>query len=129
MLERKEEGRRPHEVILSEWDHGSLSIETGLVKQGEKLEAGTVLMFDGTKLVAHNGVLDTLGDVDQPVAGILLDNVDASETGHNADTPAVYLARLAEVKDGLVIYPTESTEGGEKAAVIRSLATLFIRPR
>ncbi|MEK9755000.1 MAG: head decoration protein [Rhodospirillaceae bacterium] len=105
----------------------TLSIEVGTVKVGEVLVAGQVVMDDGTgKIVAHDGALNTAGDVDTAALGIIWDAVDASA----AEVPNVaYVARLAEVKDDLITYPEESTAGGEKAAVVASLKALHIRPR
>jgi hypothetical protein len=41
----------------------------------------------------------------------------------------VILDAHAEVKDGYLIYPDESTAGGEKAAAIASLLALGIKVR
>lgn len=125
----KTEGRHTAEFILSEGP-GSISRESGIVKVGQNLKAGEVVQKDGTgDLIAADGILNTAGDVETEVAGILLDNVDASASGENADTPAAYIARLAEVNNNLLTYPTESTAGGEKAATNASLAKLIIIAR
>lgn len=106
--------------------NGFLSRETATVKSGEILVAGQVVQFDGVKLVACDGELTTDDDLVTDVAGILFAAVDASD-GDVAN--CVYVARLAEVKDDALTYPAESSDGGEKAAVIASLKKLHIRPR
>jgi hypothetical protein len=91
------------------------------------LKAGQVVQLSAGKLIACSGLLDTAGTALVTAAdGILFDAVDASG-GDVAD--CVYIARDAEVKDDLITYPTESTAGGEKAAVVASLKSLHIRPR
>ncbi len=123
------EGRHTAEFIISEANH-QRSRENGIVKVGQKLVAGQVVQADGTgDLVAADGSLDSADDVVTAVAGILLDNVDASATGSNADTPAAYIFGEAEVNDNLLTYPDESTAGGEKVATVASLAALQIRVR
>lgn len=119
------EGRHTAEFILSE-ANGQRSRENGIVASGQNLAAGAVVMLSGGRLVAHDGTLDTGGDVVTPVAGILLAPVNASASGTNAHTPAAYIARDAEVNGNLLTYPTESTAGGEAAACNASLATLGI---
>lgn len=105
---------------------GTLSRETGTVKSGEVLKAGQLVMLSGTELVAHDGALDTDGNLVTAVEGIMFDAVDASG---GAVANSVYIARLAEVKDVSLTYPTETTAGGEKDACIASLKLLNIRPR
>jgi hypothetical protein len=119
------EGRHTAEFILSE-ANGNRSRENGIVTSGQNLAAGAVVMLSAGKLVIHNGTLDTGLDVVTAVAGILLESVNASSTGTNADTPAAYIARDAEVNGDLLTYPTESTAGGEEAACNASLALLGI---
>lgn len=114
-------------AFLQSEANGFLSRETATVKSGENLVAGQVVQFDGTELVACSGDLNTAGDaLVTEVAGILFDAIDATD---GAVDNCVYIARDAEVKDDAVTYPTESTAGGEKAAVIESLKLLGIRPR
>lgn len=110
------EGRRAVEFILSE-ANGTRSRENGVAKQGEVLKAGTVVEFDGTKLVACSGIRDTAGDLVTPAAGIVLHRVDATA----ADAPVAYLARDAEVKEPYLTYPALSSALDEKAACNRSL--------
>lgn len=124
----KVEGRHRGEHLVSE-ANGSLSREVKQVAQGQNLIAGTICMLSAGKLVAHDGLLDTAGAVITPVEGILWDNVNASSTGTNADTDAVYHDRLAEVTDDDLTYPTESTAGGEKAGVQASLLLRNIKTR
>ena len=123
------EGRHTAEFIISEANH-QRSRENGIVKVGQNLVAGEIVQADGTgDLITADGVLDSAGDVVTPVAGILIDNVDASATGSNADTPAAYIIGEAEVNGNLLTYPDESTAGGEKVATVASLAALQIRVR
>jgi hypothetical protein len=108
-----------------------LCFETATVKSGQNLKAGQVIELDGDgKIIACSGTLDSDSALATDVVGILHKAVDASATGENGDvTGQVYLARLATVKDDVLTYPEETSEGGEKAAVIASLAKLMIRPR
>jgi hypothetical protein len=103
-----------------------LSFETATVKSGQDLVSGQVVEFDNGQLVACSGLTDTAGDLITAVVGILDDNIDATA---GAVAGCVYLARIATVKDNVVTYPTETSDGGEKAAVVASLALLNIRPR
>lgn len=120
------EGKHAAEFLVSEANK-TRSRKTGTVTSGQKLVAGEVVMLSGGKLVTHDGSLNTAGDVITAVEGIMWEAYDASATGTNADIPnAVYLARDAEVNGEELTYPTESTAGGEKAAVQASLATLGI---
>ncbi|RWC25899.1 head decoration protein [Mesorhizobium sp.] len=107
--------------------NGFLSRDAATVASGQVLKAGQVVEFSAGKLIACSGLLDTAGtSLVTDAAGVLFDAVDAS-AGDVAD--CVYIAREAEVKDDLITYPTETTAGGEKAAVIASLKSLHIRPR
>ena len=124
----KTEARHTAEFILSEGP-GSISRESGTVLKGQKLKAGEVVQLSGAKLIAADGLLNTAGDVQTEVAGIVIDAIDASATGADADVAAAYIARLAEVNNNLLTYPTESTAGGEKAGVNASLAKLNIIAR
>ena len=95
-----------------------ISRETGTVASGQNLVAGQLVKLSGGNLVAHDGVLDTAGDLVAPVEGIMFEAVDA--TG-GAVAGAVYTKRLTVVKDADITYPTESTAGGEKAACLASM--------
>lgn len=118
-------GPRDEEFILAELD-GGISRSNKTLKQGQDLEAGTVLQDYGDgKLIAHAGALNTAGDVDVAVAGILCRNTDATD----ADIDVAIIDQDAAVKDAFLIYPTESTAGGEKAAVIASLLARGIKVR
>lgn len=118
-------GPRDEEFILAELD-GGISRSNKTLKLGQNLEAGTVLQDYGDgKLIAHAGALTTAGDIAVAVAGILCRTTDAT----NADTDVAVLDQDAAVKDAYLTYPTESTAGGEKAAVIESLLSLGIKVR
>ncbi|RWC29836.1 MAG: head decoration protein [Mesorhizobium sp.] len=106
--------------------NGFLSREAATVASGQVLNAGEVVEFSAGKLIACSGALATDGSLVTDVAGILFAGVDATD---GDVTDCVYIARDAEVKDDLITYPTETTTGGEKAAVIASLELLHIRPR
>ncbi|HEX9647064.1 MAG TPA: head decoration protein [Alphaproteobacteria bacterium] len=126
----KTEGKHAAEFLVSE-ANGTLSRETATVKSGQNLVAGEVVEKDvDGKLIAFSAGVDSDGAVLVEAVGIMWDNVDASATGANADVPGqVYIARLAEVNDGEITYPTETSDGGEKALAIASLEKLHIRPR
>ncbi len=124
----KVEGIHRGEHLVSEAP-GSLSREVKDVAMGQDLVAGTILMLSTGKLVAHDGLIDTAGDIITEVEGVLWDNVDASSTGTNADTEAVYHDRLAEFTDADLTFPTESTAGGEKAAILAGLLLRNIKTR
>jgi len=114
-------------AFMGAWHAGTLSIEKATVLSGENLVAGQVISLNNDgKIIAQDGELATDGSLVTAAAGILWDNVDATD-GDVAD--CVYVARLAEVKDDKLTYPTESTAGGEKSACQDSLALLHIRPR
>ncbi|RWQ35517.1 MAG: head decoration protein [Mesorhizobium sp.] len=118
-------GARDEEFILAELD-GALSRSNATLKLGENLAAGTVLEDDGAgKLIACSGDLATDGTLVTAVAGILCRTTDATD----ADTDVAILDDTSAVKDDLVVYPTESTAGGEKVAVVASLLALGIKVR
>jgi hypothetical protein len=121
----KTEGRHAAEFILSE-ANGNRSRENGTVAQGQTLVAGEVVMLSAGKLVTQDGALDTGGELVTASEGIILDNVDTSSDGTNADTPAAYIKRDAEVNGNLVTFPPETTDTGERAATVASLASLGI---
>ena len=76
------------------------SRETATVLSGQKLAAGEVVQKDGAgKLIAADGLLNTAGDVQTEVAGIVIEAIDASATGKDADVAAAYIARLAEANN------------------------------
>lgn len=116
------ESRHAGEFLISQ-ANGNRSREVATVKSGQDLVAGQVVQFSAGELIAASGDLDTAGDLDTQVAGIIWDNVDA--TG-GAVANCLYIARDAEVKDAALTYPDESTAGGEKAATVASLAALGI---
>ncbi|TIR70643.1 MAG: head decoration protein [Mesorhizobium sp.] len=86
--------------------------EFATVASGQVLKAGEVVQLEGGKLIAATGLLS--GDaLVTDVIGVMFEAVDASG-GDVAN--CTYIARSAELKDGLLTYPAESTAGGEKAA-------------
>lgn len=110
--------------------NGTLSRDVATVKSGQNLVAGQVVQWDGgvenTTLIAATGIGASDGDLAIEVAGIIWDNVDASG---GAKTGQVYVNYNAEVKLDALTFPTESTDGGERVATIRSLRLLGIKPR
>lgn len=123
------EGRHAAEFILSE-ANGQRSRANGVVVSGQDLAAGQLVELDGTgKLTAFTALEDTSGALITEAIGILLSPVDASPTGADADVPAAYIARDAEVNVNLLTFPPESSAGGEQAAGIASLASLGIIAR
>ena len=120
------EARRSAEFIISEANF-KRSRESGTVVSGQTLVAGQVVMDNGAgKMTAHDGLLNTAGEVLTAAMGIVMEAVDAS--GGDV-TNVVYIARDAEVNQNIVTYPTESTAGGEQAGVNASLAGLGIIAR
>ncbi|RWI92860.1 head decoration protein [Mesorhizobium sp.] len=104
---------------------GFHSCEFATVASGQVLKAGEVVQLEGGKLIAATGLLS--GDaLVTDVIGVMFEAVDASG-GDVANR--CYIARAAELKDGLLTYPAESTAGGEKAATVASLKKLGIAPR
>jgi hypothetical protein len=101
---------------------GTLSREVATVASGETLVAGEVVILSSGKLVAAPLASD--GSVNGTIAGIMLDNVDAS-AGDVAN--CVYIARLAEVKRGALTTPAGF--GVPEAGILTALATLNIRAR
>lgn len=122
----KTEGQHTGEFLVSE-ANGTRSREAGtLVTRSDLYEDGTLLMASGNNLVALAADTDTEGGVDpDKVVGILYGNYDASA----GNVKCAYIARDAEVKDALLTYPQESTEGGEKAASVAGLKALGIITR
>lgn len=121
------EGRHTAEFIISEANHNR-SRENGTVLKGQNLESGEIVQKDSAgKLIAADGILNSDDvELDTAVVGIVIDNVDASSTGTDADTDVAYIARDAEVNDNLLTYPDESSPGNEKIATAASLVTLGI---
>lgn len=119
------ESKHAGEFIVSQ-ANGALSREAATLTSGQKVVDGTVMAFATGKLVAMEG-----DDIDSEgasnLAGIVIGNWDASATGTNADILQVpYIARVAEVNDALLTYPAESSEGGEKVAVVAALLDAMI---
>lgn len=112
------EGTRPFEVILSEGE--SIARETVTVVSGQTLSTGAVLgvITASGKYTAHD---PAAVDGSEDAAAILLSDCDAS----GGDAKAVVLARLAEVKGGLLAWK-DGISVGDKAAGIAALAAKFI---
>jgi hypothetical protein len=90
------EGTRAGEFVISE-GNGAISREEVTLITGQNLAAGTLLgkITTGGKYTAYdNGA----SDGSQAVAGILYDNVDATD----ADKTVVIIARDAEVSSALL---------------------------
>lgn len=121
----KEMDPRAGGYISEEIGSPSYCRETGTVKSGEKLKAGSVLADDGGKLVFPAGTLDSDGALTETIKGVLYAPVDASATGADADVAgAVYSARGTVVRKDDLVMPAESSEGGEQAAIIAALGAL-----
>lgn len=127
MVDTYTEGPRAGEFRLSRDDAmGSRTVENGTVAQGQNLVAGQLVMLSGGKLVAQDGELTTDGELVTKPCGIVIDNVNASSTGSNADTPAAYVARDEAVKGPFLTFPDETTDGDERALCVAALAELGI---
>ena len=114
------------EFILSE-ANGQRSREADTVVSGQNLGVGEVVQKDGDgKLTAFVDVQNSDGSQVDEAAGILIYAADATA----ADVKGVaYIDGDAEVNDNLLIFPTETTTGGEKALTIVSLGLLGIKVR
>jgi hypothetical protein len=115
------EGRPAASFILSE-ANGHRSRENGTVVSGQVLAAGTVVMDNGSGKLTALTAAGTGGDLDDDAVGIIIYPIDATD----GDVAASYIARDAEVNGNCLVYPTESTAGGEETAAIESLALLGI---
>jgi len=112
------------EFILSE-ANGQRSRENGTVVSGQNLEAGTVVMDNGSgKLTAYTAEEVTDGGVHEAV-GIILYPADATD----GDVDVAYLARDAEVNLNLLVYPEETTDGDEEQHTVDSLKLIGIIAR
>jgi hypothetical protein len=104
-------------LSLANWQR---SIENGIVKAGQGvLKAGTIVQWDTvapTKFVKQSGAIATDGSLVTESAGVIMYTVDAT----SVDQPVAYVRRDAELKDYLLIYPPESSAGGEKLATMAS---------
>ena len=113
------------EFILSE-ANGSRSRENGTLLSGQDLEAGTVVMYNGSgKLIEFTGATNTDGSLVTEAKGILLYDGDAS----GGDLAVSYLARDAEVNLKLLTYPNVLTDNSDEDDTIASLALLGIITR
>lgn len=119
----KTEGRHNGEFLMSEAP-GKRSRENGVLKSGQNLVAGTVVgvITAGGQL---KGVDNDASDGSQTAVGIILNTVDASSTGTNADTPVAYIARDAEVNVDCLTWPA-TEDGGDITANKADLAALGI---
>lgn len=115
------ETRHAAEFLLSE-ANGNRSRANGTLVSGQNLQAGTILMDDGSGKLTALTAAGTAGDLDGTVLGILLNDGDAS----GGDLAVAYIVRDAEVNGNLLTYPTESTAGGEEAAANAALTALGI---
>jgi hypothetical protein len=121
----KTEGRYAAGFVLSE-AAGARSRDNGVLVTGQDLKAGTVLMDNGAgKLTAFTVTENSDGSLETEAKGILLYNVDATA----ADVDVSYFARDGEVNLHELIYPEETSDGGEQAHTIASLGLLGIIAR
>jgi hypothetical protein len=122
------EGKHPFEFLISE-GNGDRSREVGTVEAAQNLAAGTIIVMSGGKLIAMLGTLNTDLTLAENVEGVVLNNVNASATGHfgEADWPGQpYIKRAAEVNGGDLTYPVETTDGNEKMQIDAQLKALGI---
>jgi hypothetical protein len=103
------EGRHAAEFILSE-ANGHRSRDNGILKTGENLPAGAVLMDDAGKLVQYE---DGTG---AEAVGVLIYPTNAA-----ADTAVSYVARDAEVNGKKLTFADTDTSGA-----IASLAAIGV---
>lgn len=117
------EGRRAGAFLVSPANN-TRSFDTITVKSGENLVAGQLFQLDGTKAVAFTGAVDSLDELITEAAGIMWDNVDATDGDVEGATS---IARDAEVNTSELTFPEEgSPSTGERARGIASLAKLGI---
>lgn len=111
MPEVKTEGQHRGEFLLSRGP-GNLSFDQDVLKSGQNVTDGRLLVRDGTgKLIASAGDLSTGGDAEEDFVGFAYGDYDAT----GGDTPIVVVARLAEVKASNVVLHAV-TGGGAAAA-------------
>lgn len=119
------EGIHNEEFLLTE-GNGTISRESATVDNGADLEAGTVVKMVGGKLVQAAGTYDSSGVSTEDIVGILARPAAAA----SAEVDGVpYIARLAEVKDELVVFHSGSADANKKAAVVAALKALNIVTR
>lgn len=117
------EGRHAAEFVLSE-AAGTRSRESAAITAGQDLDVGEIVQDDGSGgLTAYTGALNTAGAVITQAKGILL--YAGVSTTADVETVA-YIARDAEVNGNLLVFPTETSTGDERANAIVSLALLGI---
>lgn len=115
------EGQHTGEFLVSE-ANGTLSREVGtLSTRAAKYLDGTILGLSGDDLIALDSGTEVIAAAD--VVGVLYGNYDASA----GPVEAVYIARLAEVKDDLI--NIDDFETGDVDDVRAGLTALFIRTR
>lgn len=115
------EGQHAGEFLVSEANK-TRSRDVATLAEGQNLAAGTVLgrLTVGGAFVALNPGVEP-ADGSEIAAGILFDNVDATD----AATEAVIIARDAEVNGGELVWPT-GISGGDQATATGQLAALGI---
>ena len=116
------EGKHTGEFLVSE-GNGQISREVVTIAEGQNLQVGAVLgkLTSGGNYTA----LATTGSLGNEVAAaILFDAVDATD----AEKAGVIIARLAEVRESDLVWPT-GISGGAKTAALAALAAKNIIAR
>jgi len=128
VLTSQTEGQHAGEFIIGEVSSGGdISRDSAALTNGQNLVDGTIIGLTAGKIVALSGEIDTAGLINGvAVEGILIGDWDASG-GEIAEVP--YLKQLAVVDTSLLTFPTETTTGGQAAAVNAELAAKFIVQR
>jgi hypothetical protein len=124
------EGQHDGEWIVGEVvTMGDIARASGTLAAGASVVDGQIVGLSGGDLVSLSGEVDTAGNIDGvPVEGIVIGDWDAStETGDGADIVGVpYIKHLCVVDDSLLTYPTETTAGGQAAAVRAQMDAKFL---
>jgi hypothetical protein len=116
------EGIHTEEFLLVEGP-GTISREQATVDNGADLEPGTVVKMVGGKLVQATGAYDSDGVSTEDIVGVLC----AKALAASAEVPGqAYIARIAEVKEDLVVFHSGAADADKKAAVVAALKALNI---
>lgn len=107
------EGQHEGEFIVEEFGDHNFCREVATVKSGENLVDGQLVQLDGANLVAKDAILNTAGEFETAVEGIVIGNHDATDA---AIDDVVYFKRGPLVVDGASLtYPTDVEDEADAA--------------
>ena len=119
------EGQHTGEFVVSVVDAGegsTLCFESGTLKSGDSVVDGQPVILESGEIRPAVGSVDTAGDSDEAIVGLAYGAFDAT----GGAIPITYVARLAEVNEDLLHYPTTSDQATTNAAITAALKALFI---